>query len=520
MPTLGIDLGTTNSAVAACDAGGKPEVLRNRDGERLTPSIVYFDAGEPVVGTVAKRSAVMAPENSVQFVKRHIGDRSWRFSTEEGVEYSAEDLSAMILRRLREDAEQVLNQPCPRAVVTVPAYFQDAQRQATRDAGSIAGIDVIRMINEPTAAALAYGLNRSIAEPEYVAVFDLGGGTFDVTAMRIAVNELTVLATGGDRNLGGMDWDNKIMLWVEDQIEAQGGPSFLDLPDLEQDLREKSELAKITLSQSAQARIIVSAEGWHGSISITREVLADITSALLQRLEVIFESTLEDAGLHVSDLTKVLMVGGSTRMPSVEDTVESYTGLKPSHELHPDEVVAIGAALQAGELDGIQHGPVSPHSRALVPMPAGRPVGVIDRKVTDVTAHSLGVIVVDGYDRAFNDIVLERGSQLPALVEKDDYATQSDYQQGWFAQVTQGEERNPQYVTIIGEAEVNWGVPLMSNHPLRCQFNYDIDGLIHARVFDGRSGHLLGELNIRRDQNLSAPELESKRKRLSGLSIQ
>jgi molecular chaperone DnaK len=523
MTIVGIDLGTTNSAIAYVNEHGRPQMIANREGEYVTPSVVFFDGSEPIVGSIAKRSAVLDPLNVVQFVKRHMGDSSWMFATESGETFSAEDISGLILKRLKEDAETMLGRPVERAVISVPAYFQDAPRQATKDAGKIAGLDVVRIINEPTAAALAYGIESGGRGK--VVVYDLGGGTFDVTVLDLAPSELTVLATGGDRNLGGFNWDNEIMSWLNEQFMAAGGPDLMDDPRTEQDLRDRAETAKITLSSMPQTKVILSADGFTKTIVLDRPTFADISHHLLDETEVIFSEVIEEAGLLWNEVNKILLVGGSTRMPAVAELIERVSGLKPSRELHPDEVVALGASLQAAMLEppaapaatvpGPPRGPVS----AAAGLPATSTDIVELKKITDVTAHSLGLLLV-GDDRGTmrNFKVVDRGTPLPCSATNTSYAF-SDGQTSWRAQVTQGEDENPEYVTVIGEGMISFPQPRPKGYPTLSRFSYDLDGILHVMVYDGMTQQLLGELHIKKEGNLTESEVEEKRQRMAAMAV-
>lgn len=346
---VGIDLGTTYSAISVVNKYGKPEIMVNREGERITPSVVLFDGSDVVVGSIAKRSAVASPFNVVQFVKRQIGDKAWKFTTEQNEDFTPEEISAMILRRLKEDAETLLGEKVEDAVITVPAYFDDAQRKATQDAGRIAGLNVLRIINEPTAAALAYGLDKMHME-QNILVYDLGGGTFDVTIMHLSPSGLRVLSTGGAKNLGGFDWDNVVMNYLNEEFQKQGGIDLLEDPMLEQDLRDKAEIAKKTLSVRDRTNVFLSANGINASITLTREIFDELTAPLLNRTQKIMEFVLEDANIEWKDIDKVLLVGGSTRMKQVPAMIERVTGIKPSLDVNPDEVVALGAAIQGAIL--------------------------------------------------------------------------------------------------------------------------------------------------------------------------
>lgn len=502
---VGIDLGTTYSAISIVNQYGKPEVLSNREGERITPSVVLFDGDAPIVGSIAKRSAVANPFSVIQFVKRQIGDKAWKFRTENNDVYTPEEISAMILKRLKQDAETFLGEPVEDAVITVPAYFDDAQRKATQDAGRIAGLNVLRIINEPTAAALAYGIDK-MHEKQTILVYDLGGGTFDVTIMRLSPDGLRVLATGGAKNLGGFDWDNEVMNYLNEEFKKQGGCDLLDDPMLEQDLRDRAEIAKKTLSSRERTSVFLSANGVNTSITLTREKFEEITRPLLDQTQKIMEMVLRDAGLTWNDIDRVLLVGGSTRMRMVPALIERVTGRKPSMDVNPDEVVAQGAAIQ-GMILAMKQGKVQGVNPDVFPM----------IEVQDVNSHSMGVIALDENGNEVNSIVLKKDTVIPCRVSGH-YTTTVDNQSQLHIQVTEGESSQIEEVKVVGEGMID--LPKYpKGAPLEVEFSYDSDGIIHVTVIDSTAGLLLGELNIERTSNLTEEEVQEKAERVSKLSI-
>lgn len=502
---VGIDLGTTYSAIAIVNKYGKPEILVNREGERITPSVVLFDGTDVVVGSIAKRSAVASPFNVVQCVKRQLGDKAWTFKTEYDDEFTPEEISAMILRRLKEDAETLLGEEVVDAVITVPAYFDDAQRKATQDAGRIAGLNVLRIINEPTAAALAYGIDKMHQEQNLL-VYDLGGGTFDVTIMNLSPNGLRVLSTGGAKNLGGYDWDDVIMNYLNEEFMNQGGPDLLEDPMLEQDLRDRAEIAKKTLSVRDRTTVFLSAQGVNVSITLTRDKFDELTAPLLNRTQKIMEFVLEDANLEWKDIDKVLLVGGSTRMKQVPAMIERVTGIKPSNDVNPDEVVSLGAALQGAFLQMKQGN---------LDLSLSQPFPIVDIK--DVNSHSMGVVALDESGNEFNSIVLRKDTVIPARVSGH-YTTTVDRQSKLHLQVTEGEDSDLDYVKIVGEGMID--LPeYPKGAPLEVIFEYDSDGIIHISVIDSTAGNLLGELDIERKSNLTEEEVIEKQRRLAELVI-
>lgn len=501
---IGIDLGTTYSAIAHVN-DGEPELIPNREGERVTPSVLLFDGPTPIVGALAAQAIEDQPLKVVQFVKRYMGDPNWRFAADDGREYTPEEASALILKRLREDAEAALGRSVDEAVISVPAYFNDAQRKATHDAGRIAGLNVLRVLNEPTAAALAYGIGQN-GESQTILVFDLGGGTFDVTILRIDDRDITVCASGGDRNLGGFDWDNALMVHLDEEFRRAGGTSLLDDPQLTNSLRQRSELAKRTLSQRDSALVRLTDGRLSQSFEITRERMAALTKDLLSRAQAVMEFVLEDAALQWSDLTKILLVGGSTRMPAVREMIAQVSGISPSSELHPDEVVALGAAVQASLL-------AQESQTALVPVPVLHPV-----VVSDVTSHSLGVVAVEANgSNPYNSIIIPRNTPIPAQKAKL-YQTVQDGQTEIDVDVVQGEEHALEFAHVIGRGTMKLP-PYPRGAPIEVVIGYDDNAVIHVHVFDRTSDTMLGEMKIERQSNLTEAEVEVLTRRVGQTSI-
>jgi molecular chaperone DnaK len=410
------------------------------------------------------------------------------------------------MKRLKEDAETFLNELITDAVITVPAYFDDAQRKATQDAGRIAGLNVLRIINEPTAAALAYGLDK-LHMKQTILVYDLGGGTFDVTIMRLNPDGLRVLATGGAKNLGGFDWDNCIMNYLNEEFKKMGGIDLLDDPVLEQDLRDKAEIAKKNLSRLDSTQVFLSANGVNARITLTRQKFEESTSHLLRQTQTIMQFVLEDAGLQWKDIDRVLLVGGSTRMKAVPAMIERVTGIRPSLDVNPDEVVSMGAAIQ-GMIIYKKLGKHDLDDSADFPT----------INVQDVNSHSLGVVAVDDRrDRDVNSIVLKKDTVIPAKASGY-FKTSVDQQTQLHIQVTEGEDTELDYVKIVGEAIIN--LPSYpKGAPLEVIFEYDSDGIIHVSVIDVTAGKLLGELDIDRKSNLTEEEVQQKQLRVGKLAI-
>lgn len=523
---IGIDLGTTYCAVAYLNKHGQVEIIPNREGERTTPSVVMFDEETPIVGSIAKRSAVANPNYIVQFVKRQMGNPTWEFITDQDATYKPEEISAIILKRLKEDAATFLGEEVRDAVITVPAYFNDAQRKATQDAGRIAGLNVLRIINEPTAAAIAYGLDKG-EKDQTILVYDLGGGTFDVTIIKITKDSIDVLATDGDKNLGGFDWDNEIIKFLNQEFQKQGGSDLLTDPTLLQDLRDKAETAKKTLSTKSKTKVFLFANGKNVSIELTLEKLQEITEHLLERTADLMEAVLEDAKLQWKNIDKTLLVGGSTKMKAVADLVEKVTGKKPSREVHPDEAVAIGAALQGallqikqGNMDLIELEEDSSKMMATTAL-----TELIKVEIKDVNSHSLGVICLDskmwnmGIEKEINSIVLAKNTPIPCKASNTYYTTQ-DNQKQLSVRISEGEDIDPQYVTIIGKTLLDL-TPRPKGSPLEHSFEYDENGIVHVKVYDTsvKPSKFLGELKIKRESNMNEEEIKKSNQKVTDLVV-
>jgi molecular chaperone DnaK len=498
MVAVGIDLGTTFSAVAVVDLAGRPVILPNADGDQTTPSVVYFDGERPVVGLAARRAATIAPQECIEFVKRHIGDPAWRFETADGTAYTAEQISALILRRLADDAAAALGQPCNEVVITVPAYFDEARRRATADAGRIAGLDVLRVFNEPTAAALAFGYGAD--RDESLLVYDLGGGTLDVTAVRLAGGTCEVLATAGDRNLGGFDFDNALMVYVNNCVAAAGGPNLLDGDLLEAELRDKCEQVKRRLSTLPEAVVGIG----QYQVEVVRPTFESITRTLLRRTEEVAMEVLAESGLRRGELTSVLLVGGSTRMPMVPAMLERVTGVRADRSVHPDEAVALGAAVEADAIVR-RRGRVAPGT-------VRRPI-----EIHDVTSQSLGVVARSTETgEQINTILIERNSPIPCEGRRS-YRTVAENQREILLVVTEGDDEDLQYVTVVGVARIALS-PHRESVPVEIVLAYDEEGMIHVSVDEAETGRRLGELEIDRQANLDAQEVERMRAALRSLT--
>lgn len=503
---VGIDLGTTFSSIAIVNKYGQPEIITNQAGERLTPSVVLFDGETPIVGSIAKRSAVANSLNIVGFVKRHMGNPNYKFRTEGGTIYSPEEISAIILKRLKEDAEIRLGYKINDAVITVPAYFDDGRRKATHDAGRIAGFNVRRIINEPTAAALAYGFDKSGVKHTLL-VYDLGGGTFDVTIMEIGPGKLKVIATGGDRNLGGFNWDNEIMTYLNNEFQKNGGPDLSSDPSWQQELRNKAEIAKITLSSRDKTSVFFSIGGIDISIPFMRTQFEEFTNPLLNRTANIMESVLEDAHLNWKNINKVLLVGGSTRMKAVPELIERITGMKPSLEVNPDEAVSLGAAIQAALIQ-IEDGHSNIVEQSTFPLV----------EIKDVTAYSLGVIALNEFEKEVNSIVLNKNTQIPCKVS-DIFYTVEDDQQELDVRITVGEDIDINGNIDIAARSMIKISPYRKGAPVEVFFEYNIDGMIQVTVYDVTAKKNLGEITIKRTRNMDEKTVLEKTEKMRTLSI-
>ena len=459
---VGIDLGTTNSVVSALE-GGEPVVIPNAEGGRTTPSIVAFAKnGEVLVGEVAKRQAITNPDRTIRSVKRHMGT-DWKTSDVDGKQYTAQEISARTLQKLKRDAEAYLGDTVTQAVITVPAYFNDAERTATKEAGQIAGLEVLRIINEPTAAALAYGLDKEGAD-QTILVFDLGGGTFDVSVLEIGDGVFEVKSTHGDVHLGGDDWDQRVIDWLVQEFRAKEGIDLSVDKMAAQRLKEAAEKAKIELSttQSTQINlpfITATQDGpKHLDEQLTRAKFQELTADLLDRCKTPFEQAVKDAGLSKGDLDHVLLVGGSTRMPAVAEMVQSITGKEPNKGVNPDEVVAIGAAIQAGVLKG----------------------DVKDVLLLDVTPLSLGIETKGGVMTK----LIDRNTTIPTR-RTEVFTTADDMQPSVEIHVLQGEREMSMYNKTLGKFQLVDLPPAPRGVPqIEVTFDIDANGIVHVSAKD------------------------------------
>lgn len=481
--TIGIDLGTTNSVVAVME-GGKPTVIANAEGSRTTPSIVGFSkTGERLVGQLAKRQAILNPDKTVASIKRHMGeDHKTKIDDKT---YTPQEISAMILRKLADDAGSYLGEKVTSAVITVPAYFNDAQRQATKDAGKIAGLDVLRIVNEPTAAALAYGLDK--VHSEKVLVFDLGGGTFDVSILEIGDGVHEVLSTSGDTHLGGDDFDEKVMNWICEEFKKSEGIDLKNDKQAMQRIKEAAEKAKCELSSVVETTInlpFITADAngpKHLDLSLTRAKFEDLCHDLLDRCKKPVEQAIKDAGLSKGDINEVVLVGGSTRIPAVQALVKDYTGKEPNQSVNPDEVVAVGAAIQAGVLAG----------------------EVKDIVLLDVTPLTLGIETLGGVSTP----LVPRNTTIP-VSKSQVFSTAENNQTAVDIHVLQGERPMAKDNKSLGMFRLDGIPPAMRGLPqIEVSFDIDANGIVNVSAKD-KATNKEQKITITNSSNLSDDDID------------
>ncbi len=475
---VGIDLGTTYSAIAHLDEFGKASILPNAESERITPSVILFDGNSAIVGTVAKQNAVAEPHNIVEYVKREMGKPKTDYHREfSGTHYTAEELSALIIKKLRTDAERNLGTEITDAVITVPAYFNDAQRGATIRAGQIAGLNVLNIINEPTAAALAYGVDRT-GDDETVFVFDLGGGTFDTTIMRVEDGKISMLATDGDGYLGGKDWDNLIINHIASSFKKSHGADPRDDLESAQDLAIRALGAKIQLTSRPRTTVVFSHQGKSHRVQLTREEFEVMAEPLVERCRRISAGVIEQAKMGWNNIDRILLVGGMTRMPMIREMLRSIAGLELTDAVNPDEAVAIGAAIQSVlslmKADGGEHA-IPDAVRRRFTDAYGRKL-----KVTNIATHSLGVVLWDSEKRKeFVYPMIERGKNLP--VEKtDQFGTSKPDLTSLTIRVVEGESKDPDMCSNIGVVKLELPGKLPQGTRVNVTYKYDDNQMLEV----------------------------------------
>ncbi len=479
---VGIDLGTTFCAVAHIDAYGKPQIIPNTENERITPSVILFDGTNAVVGTIAKQNAVAEPDKIVDFVKREMGKSKSQFSrTFGGKVYSAEELSAIILRKLKNDAEKYLGEAVSDAVITVPAYFNDAERSATLVAGQLAGFNVLQIINEPTSAALAYGLDK-LDQNQTVFVFDLGGGTFDVTIMRIEDHHIRMLASNGDHRLGGKDWDDIIVNWIAEEFDKQHGENpLLDLQSY-QDLYNRALTAKIQLSTRQRTTLVHSYNGRSVKLELTREMFEERSRHLLEKSKAICEIVMQEANMNWTQIDRVLLTGGMTRVPSVRQMISDMSNCPTADDVSPDEAVAMGAAIQAmlsmlREEDECGEHTIAQEVRDQFSAADGSLI-----KVTNITTHTLGVVLWDdGKVEEYVFPMIAKMTPVPTDM-KNSFGTAKANMKNAIIRVVEGESSVPGECTPLGICDIELPPFLPKGSPVELTYHYNENQVLEVVV--------------------------------------
>ena len=513
---VGIDLGTTFSAVAHIDAYGKPQIIPNAESERITPSVILFDDTNAIVGTVAKNNSVAEPEKIVDFVKREMGKPKTQFHREfGGTKYSAEELSAVILKKLKNDSEKYLKEEITDAVITVPAYFNDAERTATITAGQLAGLNVLQIINEPTAAALAYGVDK-LDEEQTVFVFDLGGGTFDVTIMRIEARQMSMLATTGDHRLGGKDWDDVIVNFVAEEFaNANGENPLLDLQSY-QDLHNRALAAKIQLSSRPNTVLVHSHNGKSVKVDLTRQDFEKRTRHLVEKCKTLCEIVMQEAELTWDKIDKVLLVGGMTRMPSVREMISQFSNAPLVEDVNPDEAVALGASIQAilsmlNEEETSGEKTLGDDTRQQFSSRDGRLL-----QVMDITSHTLGVVLWD--DAHLEEYVypmIKKRTPIPAT-SRNSFGTADANNKKAIVRIVEGESTLPGECTPLGTCDVELPPFLPKGSPVELTYEYNANQVLEVSVeaYGNQS-----KLSIARNTGVAPAELDSAAANVASLKV-
>jgi molecular chaperone DnaK len=508
---VGIDLGTTFSAIAYVNQHGKPEVLPNREGDRTTPSVIFFEeSGNPIVGREARNQAIIDPRRTVRFVKREMGNPSYRFNVD-GKDHFPEDLSAMILKKLKTDAEAFLGIEIRKAVISVPAYFKDAQREATRQAGQIAGLEVVRILNEPTAAALAYGSDK-VEGDQTILVYDFGGGTFDVTLMKVQGKCFTILASDGDAKLGGKDIDSRLVDHFAEEFQREHGLDLRAGPHTHQDLWDKAEAAKKDLSFRNNIAVTLSAGEKTLRVDLDREQLNELIGDLIHETEECMNRVVGTVGVLWGQVDTVLLAGGSSRIPAVRDMISRVTGKGAARDMNPDECVAMGAAIQAvvavAEKEGADSAP---------PLEGGS-----DIVVHDVASHSLGVKALSPDRQKYvNSIIIPRFTPIPCERTRT-YSTNQDNQSRVEIDILQGEDEDPRSpeVHLIGRAGLRSLPPHKAGElVIEVTLLYNIDGVVEVVAKELRSGQAMREVVMQKDSALAPEILKEKTQLVSDLEL-
>ncbi len=508
---VGIDLGTTFSGIAFINQHGKPEIIPNREGDRTTPSVIFFDeSGSPIVGKEARNQAIINPRRTVRWIKREMGNPSYRFNID-GKDYFPEDLSAIIIKKLKNDAEAFLGREVSKAVISVPAYFKDAQREATRQAGQISGLEVIRIINEPTAAALAYGLDK-VQDDQVILVYDFGGGTFDVTIMATRGQEFNIIVTDGDAKLGGKDIDGRLVEYFAEQFQREHGIDLRVESYTHQDLWDKAEIAKKDLSFRDNIAIALAAGEKTLRIDIDREFFNEIIEDLIQQTEDCMDCVIQAASMNWNQIDTILLAGGSSRIPAVREMIKRVTGKDVARDMNPDECVAMGAAIQANliarKIEGQESVPILE--------------GGADIVVHDVASHSLGVKALSSdRKRYINSIIIPRFTQIPCEKIRT-YTTNEDNQNRVEIEVLQGENDDPNSpeVQLIGKVNLKNLPPHKAGElVIEVALRYNADGVIEVVATEHKSGQMTREVVMQKAGALSSEIIDEKREELNQIEL-